>query len=57
MYNTLAKLPIVIYEEISNTGNLKLLLNENETATEVELEELWQNLSIKFSDKSISSES
>lgn len=52
MYNTLAKLPIVVYEEISNTGKLTLLLNENETATEAELEELWQKLSIEFSEKS-----
>lgn len=52
MYNTLAKLPIVIFEEISKTDDLKLLLNENETATEEELAELWQKLSIEFSEKS-----
>lgn len=57
MYNTLAKLPIVIFEDISKTGNLTLLLNENESATEEELAELWEKLSIEFSDKSISSDS
>lgn len=52
MYNTLAKLPIVIFEDISKTGNLLLLLNENESATEEQLAEMWEKLSIEFSDKS-----
>lgn len=57
MYDTLARLPIVVFEEISKTGDLKLLLMENETATEEELAELWQVLSIEFSDRSINADS
>lgn len=57
MYSTLAKLPIVIFEEISETGNLELLLFERETLEPEALAELWQKLSIEFSDKSQTADS
>lgn len=57
MYDTLAKLPIVIFEEISETGNLQLLLADGESMEPEALAELWQNLSIEFADKVESPES
>jgi len=58
MYNTLAKLPIVIYEEISvNGGDLTLLLQEGEIEKPEVLADLWQSLSVSFSEKSENSDS